>query len=279
MPALGSTLHFSAELFDGPFVTGEPDPALTNAQSVSLTITAPDGTVSTPTVTNPPATTGKYIYDLETTSVSAQGRYLGLWQFTLAGGAKTSIEEAFDLGTGLVSLDEALAHLRATGIIRSDPDLDYLQILCLAATDAVERDLGRVVVKREVTETFDGGRPTVELQSTPVISITSVTESGVAVTDFVLRKMFLQRGTTTSRWPWAYGWQNITVTYVAGFNNPPPTVRKVALNLIQGGWQTSQQAPHPALANFSDEDVFRAQATLSMVEQNAYNSLKAAMYA
>ena len=57
--------------------------------------------------------------------------------------------------------------------------------------------------------------------------------------------------------------------------NPPPTVRKVALNAVQGMWQSSQQAAHPSMEEFAAEAVGIAQGALTPVEQAAYNSLRA----
>lgn len=268
MSDLGDTLRFSSDAFDNAG-------ALTNAQAVSLTITLPDGTTATPSVTNPPAVTGKYFYDYTTTTASPEGLYLGKWLFTFAGGATTSYEESFEVGKSLVTVGAAIAHLRAAGIITSDADLEQLQWLSFVATEAVELDLDRVLTPRTVTETHDGGGAVI-LRKSPVISITSVTENGSALTDYLVNTSagILYRGSNYSPRPFQCGFQNVVVTYRAGYNSPPRVARKVALNLIQGAWQVSQQAPHPALTEFSEQDVFVAQAALSQVERAAYDSLR-----
>ncbi|MCZ0996356.1 hypothetical protein O1L44_29875 [Streptomyces noursei] len=72
---LGATARLSAECRDA-------GGTLTNATTVTLTITLPDGTAVTPAVTNPPATAGQYSADY--TAVQA-GRHSLRWVFTGAG--------------------------------------------------------------------------------------------------------------------------------------------------------------------------------------------------
>jgi hypothetical protein len=174
---LGDTLPFRSDVYD----TCRPRMVAfsSNATSASLTITLPDGTTATPTVTNP--STGKYACDYTVSPTGQSGRYVGQWLFTFFGGATTSYVETFDVGGALVTVDEALAYLRASGVIKTTPDLDYLQWLCMVATDAVERDLGRAIVPRTVVETHDGGTGAIVLHKSPVISVTSVTEGGAAL--------------------------------------------------------------------------------------------------
>lgn len=277
MADLGDTLPFRADVYDKP---AEEGGVLTNATSAVLTVTLPDGTTATPTVANP--TAGKYTSDYVTTAASPQGRYVGSWLFTFSGGATAAYVETFDVGSGVVTVDEALAHLRAVGIITSEGDLDYLQWLTFVATDAIEADLRRAIMPRTVVETYDGhGSNVLILRSMPVLSVTSIVENGTAVTDYSVRNDagLLYRGTAPAAAAWSAGWQNITVTYRAGYNNPPSYVRKVALNMIQAAWQGSQQAPHPALSEFNEADVFEAQSTLSELERRAYDSLRVVSFA
>jgi hypothetical protein len=266
----GDTLPFRSDLLDQP---AEQGGVLVNATTAALTITLPDGTTITPTIANPPAVTGKYLYDLVAT---IPGRYQGQWLFTMATGKTTSYVETFDVGSSLVTVDEAIAHLRAAGIVTSAADLDQLQWLCFVASDAVERDLGRVIMRRTVVETYDGARTVILLRSTPVISITSVVESGstLSAADYLLDPAagILYRGASGYPRSFPYGRQNIVVTYVAGYTDPPRIARKVALNAVQGMWQASQQASHPLLDE-SGESVFAAVGDLTPLERRAYESL------
>src|SRR5689334_11894241 len=101
---LGDTLTFRADLYSAPVEDGG---ALANAQSAVLTVTLPDGTTATPSVSNP--ATGKYTANYVTTSASPAGRYEGRWLFTFVGGNTTVYVESFDVGRSIVSIDEALA--------------------------------------------------------------------------------------------------------------------------------------------------------------------------
>ena len=84
----------------------------------------------------------------------------------------------------------------------------------------------------------------------------------------------LCRGSTLYLTPWAWGVENITVTYVAGCVDPPRICRKVALNGVQRMWQESQQAAHPLLDEFCPEAVAVAAGALTPLEMAAYNSLR-----
>lgn len=270
MADLGDTLTFTASLYDKP---PEQGGVLTNAAAVTLTVTLPDGTTVTPTVTNPPSVTGEYTANYTTTLASPSGRYVGQFIFTLDSGNTTSHVETFDVGPSLVTVDEAIAHLRAGGIITKVDDLEQLQWLCQVATDSVERDLGRIILPRTVTEAHQGGGPTILLRSTPVISVTSVADTGVTVTDWVLGS-----GGVLYRNPgrFSYGPESVTVTYLAGYLDPPRCVRQAALILIQNLWQSSQQASHPLVDEYAENAGERPlwQMQMSPIDQRAYESLR-----
>jgi hypothetical protein len=169
--------------------------------------------------------------------------------------------------------------LRASTSITTDPDREQLRQFCIDACDAVELDLGRIVARRTVVETYDGGGEALLLRSTPLISVTTVVESGTTVTAYVpdTDRGMLWRGTTISQQSWARGRRNIVVTYVAGYVNPPPAVRYAAKGAIQMAWQESQQAPHPLLQEFSPELAIGLAAPPGTADiyQRAYKSLRA----
>jgi hypothetical protein len=252
--------------------------ALTNPATAVLAITQPDGTLAAGiTVTNPPSVTGQLVYDFAPTQAGLHSVH---WATTVPTTAEDDMFVAERPASLIINVDEAVAHLRASGVLTSDPDREQLQWLCLVASDAVERDLGRIIARRTVTEVYDGGRSSLLLRSTPVISITSVTESGTVLGsgDYVvnLATGVLYRGSTLVPWNFWWGRQNVTVVYVAGYADPPKVVRKVALNGVQRMWEQSQQASHPALDDVSAyEAVFIAAGSLTPLELGAYNSLKA----
>lgn len=271
MADLGDTLSFTAELYDRPPEQGGTP---VNASAATLTVTLPDGTTTNPAVTAP-ATTGKYAADYVTSPTGQPGRYLGQWQFTLPGGKTTSHVETFDVGGSLITTDEASAHLRAGGIVTRAADLEQLQWLCMVATDAVERDLGRKMIRQTVTETHPGGA-TVMLQCPPIISVTSVSVAGVPLVPGTDYAVSTQAGVLYPAWAGGFGYahQSVTVTYLAGYNNPPLVARQVALNLVQAMWQQSQQASHPLLDESGEAPVADAVAGLPGPLQAAYERLR-----
>lgn len=147
--------------------------AAANASTITLTITLPDGTTTSPAVTNPPAVTGQYRVDY--VPVQA-GRHLARWTTT---GPATAYTDQFDVRSttpGLViSLAAAKAHLQLPASVSTfDEEVrDWLE----AATEVVELVSGRVVARRTVVERRDlAGRERFALHSTPVVSLTSVVD-------------------------------------------------------------------------------------------------------
>ena len=249
--------------------------ALANPNSATITITQPDGTTATPTVTLPPVSTGRLVVDFQATQAGLHSVH---WATTSPITAEDDVFVAEPPKSLLISVDEAVAHLRAAGVITSDADREQLQWLCMVATDVVETDLQRVLVRRTVTETFNGGWGWVQLHNTPVLAITSVTESGTLLTgsDYLVDSSgVLWRGTTTVGRNFTAGNQNIVVVYVAGYLNPPRVARQAALNLVQAMWQTSQQASHPLISEELAEQLLPgAVEGLLPTERSAYNKLK-----
>ncbi len=249
-----------------------------NPTTATLTITQPDGTVAAGTaVALPPAVTGNLVYDFTTTQA---GLHAVHWATTVPSTAEDDLFVVERPASMLVSVDEAVSHLRASGILTSDADREQLQWLCMAATDTVERDLGRVLTRRTFTEVYNGGDPAIVLRQSPVISVTSVTDSlaALSASDYTLDQStgILYRGGTSTYWTrFTTGRQSVSVTYVAGYTDPPRVVRMVALNIVQNSWQMSQQAFHPGLDESAAGDVFAALGSLPSTMQRAYDSLRA----
>ncbi len=259
-------------------VTSNSTGALAAPSSFAVVLTAPDGSTPTVTVTNP--STGVYAVTYVTTMA---GRYRAVG--TATGNSCDGVSElewtVSAADSQLVSVDEALASLRATGFASDAAALEQLDWLCTMATDAVARDLGRKVTRTTVTETHDGGRNHIVLRSGPVLSVTSVTEGGTAVTDYVLDDTagLLHRG-ADGYGCWALGRRNVSVTYVAGWTNPPPVLRRVALLLVEQAWLMGQQTPASSFDGASLEGGLAAAVTsMSPVERAAYNSLRAVTFA
>jgi hypothetical protein len=234
--------HYSAR-----FEVTDANDALANAGTVTVTVTRPDGTTATPAVTN----AGPGLYDIDYLT-DAVGRHEVVAVAT--GGVLGSLTrrwtDMFDVdiaSLAIVSAPEAIDHLSRTITITTPKDREQIRWLCSVVTDTIERDLGIAVVKRSVTETFDGGDFVLSLRTLPVISITTVTEGSTvlsAPSGYTLDKPSgqLWRGGTTSTFRWQTGIQNISVTYVAGHLDPSRVLRQVALSGIQRMWIASQQA-------------------------------------
>lgn len=211
---------------------------LTNASAIVATVTAPDGTTTTPATANP--TTGVYTVDVTATMH-------GIWSATAATTTPTDVSpaqsfyvEALAATVTPVSLADAKAHLRVTNTSQDE----QVRVMLVAATRVVEKWTGRTWVRESATETYDGGRSAVVLRRSPVRAVTTVTESGNALTasDWFLRgdAPILVRGTQTGVSTWAQGTQNIAVTYVAGPQDVPPQVREAVKRVTAALW-TSQR--------------------------------------
>lgn len=102
----------------------------------------------------------------------------------------------------------------------------YTEARCLAAaayiTAIIEREVGTSFVSRTVTgEVHDGGTYDIVLNKPHVLSVTSATEDGAAVTDVLRVKSGIVRkfSSASSYTPgyWAAGTGNVAVTYAAGY--------------------------------------------------------------
>ena len=103
------------------------------------------------------------------------------------------------------------------------------------AQGVIEREVGTSFVARTVTaEIHDGGCDAIVLDKPFVISVTSATEDGVAVTDTLrVRHGVLRRfSSATSFTPitWSSGVGNVAVTYQASYSSTPPAdIKEAAL--------------------------------------------------
>jgi hypothetical protein len=227
---------------------------LDDAETVTLTITRPDGTTVTPTVTSPPAVTGTYVYDYTPT---VQGLHSVRWVFT-GWNASAPLVDSFYVESSslppLISLAEARGQCRLSSTA-NDSDLQWMM---LVASQMAE-DHTQIWRRTTITDTLDGGGQRLQLRA-PVASVTTVTESGTAVTasGYTLDRDLgiLWRGSTTSRETWEDGRQNIAVTYVAGPSDGvvPATIRQGVRLEVQHLWDSQRggsPTPRQAGADFA----------------------------
>lgn len=161
---LGDTVRLTSDATD-------PGGTLTNATGATLTITLPDGTTTSPAVTNPPAQTGKYTVDY--VSVQA-GRHLVRWVFTGPASAYTDMFDVRPADPPLIfSLADARKHVNATVTTHDEELRGWVE----STGRAVEFFAG-AVARRTVTEVHDDlpqwGARTLALRTTPAISLTTV---------------------------------------------------------------------------------------------------------
>lgn len=103
------------------------------------------------------------------------------------------------------------------------------------AVGVIEREVGTSFTARTVTgEIHDGGTDAIVLDSPFVLSVTSATEDGDAVTDTLrVRGGVLRRFSGASSFTpvsWATGCGNVAVTYESGYSAAPPAdIKEAAL--------------------------------------------------
>lgn len=273
IPAVLSTVQVTDAL--GALIDAPALPVLT------ITRMATGATQVSPaalTVTHP--TTGIYALDQTTYRLPATGQFELSWNVAGAnGGVYESTVTVESTTVPFISTDEALAHMRARGVIVKDSDMEQLRWLCLVACRAIERDLGRAISRQVIVEEHDVHKSSLVLHWDPVLSITSIDVDGT-VLDPSSYRLGLD-GIVKSRFGWGWGGTSfgvVTVAYVAGMTTVHEVLRKVALNSVQRMWQTSQNAPHPAFGDgggdFSAADIASQLGRLTPVEMGAYMSFK-----
>lgn len=219
---------------------------LANATTVVCTVTAPDGSATTPTVVN--SATG--VYDVDYTP-STSGRYVVRWVAT--GTNASAYTDDFTVRDytqiSIVSLDEVKAHLNIP--VTNTTNDEEIRRFIDAGTDLAENYVGRVLGRQTfANEKYDGNTDHLRLRNPAAMSITSVYENGMLLdpADYFLDPsgQRLYRVTTVSYSVgnyygiWAPGANNIVVTYVSGYINPPASVCQGVLEIIRHLWQTQR---------------------------------------
>lgn len=204
-----------------------------NAGAVNLVITLPDGT---PAAVGPvsPTSTGVYDYDYPSTQ---SGRHGVRWVATgVNAGAHTDVFEILAASPPqLISLADAKKHLNIPAANTTD-DAEIAETI-RAVTVAIERHVG-AIVRTVYTETYDGGRCEIALRHYPVIAVTSVTVSGVALdpSGYTLTPA----GLLVPDLPFPCGRFNVAVAYVAGMVSTLPNVAQAVKIVLKHMWETQR---------------------------------------
>jgi len=221
--------------------------AAVNPGTVTLNITQPDGTTSS--VTTATSTTGTYTASFLPT---LPGRHILAWAAT--GSYPQAFSDVFEVrdinDIGIVGYDEALEFLN---IPAASANENEIRRFIDASTDLAETYVGQVLGRRTFTnELYDGGTEFIRIRNPKAISITSVTENGMAVSasnyvlDYTGQRLYrIGSGTlyaTNSYGYWTQGMNNVSITYVAGYVNPPMSAKQGVLEILRHLWQTQRGA-------------------------------------
>jgi hypothetical protein len=207
---------------------------LTNA-TTALTVTLPDGTTSSPSLTN--TSTGLYDVAYTTTAV---GRHTA--RLVVSGAATGTDTVVFDVADSallpIVSLDELRTALKITATTSDE----LLREILDEATDLAERRVGRALRRKTVVESHAGGSSGILLRQPPALSITSVVENGTTLdaSSYFVRASsgVLYRGTDTAPYCWPSG--TVVVTYVAGYADPPSAAKRGVKAIAKWLYQSEQ---------------------------------------
>lgn len=223
--------------------------ALTTAATAALTVTKPDLTEETVTVTNP--STGVYGADYVPT---VEGIHRWWLHTTGPATAKTgSFHVNPVLDASIVSLSDAKTQLNIT----DNSDDEELRRICAAATAAVERHLDMVVAPRVITERRDLGNPATSatpgllqkftLTRKPVLALTSVQSADGGTTWNTADMRVTPAGVVEVR-TGAVVWGPVDFVYRAGTPVIAAEHTEAAEIIIQHIWQTqrgTQGGPRP----------------------------------
>lgn len=225
---LADSIPLAVDIYDA-----STPPVLTNASSVTLTITLPDGTTTSPSVTNPPALTGKY----RVTYLAVQeGRHIARW---VTATPNTAHVDVFEVRTAaspaLLSLADAKAHLNITGTGSDDELREYLE----AATAVIEERIGPVV-RRAYSEQFNGGGCRIYLRRTQVLTVTALTRISDGSTPVSLSELNINtdRGVITRKNGSAFPTGQMSITYTAGRTYVDPSWTLAAKHILAHNWES-----------------------------------------
>lgn len=231
-----------------------------NATAVTASVTSPDGVTVATAVTN----SGAGLYDTSFVPTFA-GRYL--YKFIATGSNASAYMDEFSVrdssSISIVSLDEVKQHLNfSTDNYGQDEEL---RRFVDAATDLSENYVGCVLGRKVITdELYDGNTDSIRLRNPRAISITSVVENSATIPaagyalDYTGQR--ITRITTNSVTGPNYfgifspGINNIKISYVAGFINPPAAAKQGVLEVVRHLWQTQRGAANVITRNQTGDD-------------------------
>lgn len=240
---LGASWPIAFDVYD-------EDGALANANTVTLTVTLPDGTTETPVVANPPEVAGQYRL---TYLPELAGRYSWSAVTTVPNAAYGDMFSVRSYAP-LISLAGAKAHLNIT---RPSTDGDAeLRRFIAAASELVESKVG-ICARRAFTDRVMDGARGIVLPRRPVLSVASVTSvwPGGPVWHAADLVTDLEAGITA---PLAvpFWWGPWDVAYTCGRAVIPERFEHACKEQLRHLWETQRGAQPPAV--LPGEEVYTA---------------------
>jgi len=234
-----------------------------NPGTVTLNITLPDAT--TVSVTTSTSVTGTYTGSYQPTLV---GRHILAWSAT--GSYPQAFSDIFEVrdinDIGIVGYDEVLEFLN---IPSASANENEVRRFIDASTDLAETYVGQVLGRRTYTsELYDGGGEFIRIRNPKAISISSVYENGDLVSssayalDYTGQRLYrIGSGSlyaTNSYGYWAQGMNNLSITYVAGYVNPPMSAKQGVLEIIRHLWQTQRGGMNVMSRALGGDELYQA---------------------
>lgn len=222
---------------------------LGSAGTVVYTLTAPDGTTTTPAVT------GASTYTVTVPATTQAGRYEERWVST--GATQAAQTDVFDVFATdprfMLSLDEARSALNTpTGVTVNDEELR----LYLAAATVVIEDMAGPQLKATATHCFDGGRGTLVLPEIEIAAVNSITVNGATIDPSSYRVDTYSGVIYAYYGQFQWGIRNVVVSYTVGGAAVAPNVVLAARELVRFWWQQGQQGNAGRGRSQPDADVF-----------------------
>ena len=231
---LGQTLVFTVQVVDDTGAAAD-----LGGGNPTCTVTRPDGTTTTASVTKP---SGAGLYWGSLATSNQVGRWRGTFTGAGTNSGKLPYTDVIDVWPAdprlIISLADAKAELNHT----LDINDDELRLYIAATTEIVEHLIGAVLVRTE-THTDNGGKGSVSLDERAT-AITSVTVDGVTTTNYVadLDSGIVYAGSSASPTTFTAGRQNVVVTYTTGASTIPPSVIAGARTIAAHIYASTQQA-------------------------------------
>ena len=219
-----------------------------NPGTVTASVTLPDGTTSS--LTTATSVTGTYTTNYVPTQA---GRHVYSWVAT--GSWPQAYNDVFEVrdvsDIGIISLEDAKVYLNIPSTDTANDD-ELLRMID-ASSDLAESYVGQILGRKTFSnELYDGNNEFIRIRNPKVVSITSVYENGALlnsgqyVMDPTGQRLYrIGSGTlyaTNSYGYWSGGMNNIQITYVAGWVNPPAAAKQGVLEILRHLWQTQRGA-------------------------------------